>query len=166
MFLIVVGLYFLLSGGVGVHEKFVSLDEVVSDTPVTTSTQPVAVDAMVEFVVSNEMSVWFNDPRTFLASTDLGAGMFALTPVDVEHLTTYSVVFSENNNSFAVGLLVEPIAQARRDAELYLQSMLGVEQRELLCLLDVYVGVPYTVNEFYSGQNLGLSFCPGSVQLD
>lgn len=68
------------------------------------------------------------------------------------------------DGSVTVSLLSEPIGTARLAAEEKLRSFFPLSNDQL-CSLDVIVGVPNYVNSTYSGNNLGLSFCPGSTPL-
>ena len=75
----------------------------------------------------------------------------------------YDIVYG-TDSSITVSLLKEPLGQARLLAETKLRTLIPVSDAAL-CTLDVTVGVPYGVNQFYAGQNLGLSFCPNAVSL-
>ncbi|KND49485.1 MAG: hypothetical protein AB203_00170 [Parcubacteria bacterium C7867-008] len=77
--------------------------------------------------------------------------------------TDFSISYDENDYSFNVVLLTEPLSKSRRTAEQFLLSRLGVTQAQL-CLLKSYVGVPAFVNETFEG-NLGYSFCAKSTKL-
>jgi len=109
-------------------------------------------------------AVLMSDPREIEETSAMGSGIFSLTTLENINPYSFGVIFNETNGSFAIGLEKEPIAQARRDAEAYMKRTLGVSEEDM-CLLNIFVGVPFRVNEFYSGKNLGLSFCPGSVSL-
>lgn len=76
----------------------------------------------------------------------------------------YVIEYIAATHYFNIGLYAEPIGQVRRDAEQYLLTTLGVSQ-DAACALKYMVSVPDKVNSYYSGQNLGFSFCPGAVQL-
>ena len=76
----------------------------------------------------------------------------------------YVIEFTDTADIFMIGLFQEPIAQSRKKAEQYLMEHLGISQSQM-CELQYMVTVPADINEFYSGQNLGFSFCPGSVQI-
>lgn len=77
--------------------------------------------------------------------------------------TDYSIVYG-TDSSLSIGLLAEPLSQARLHAEAALRKLIPVSNSEL-CALSFTVMVPQNVNDQYAGQNLGLSFCPGAVQL-
>lgn len=74
----------------------------------------------------------------------------------------YIILYIAETQFFNVALLKEPISTSRKNAEQYLLEHLGVS-KEQLCQLDYMVSVPYTVNEFYTSQSLGFSFCQGSI---
>jgi hypothetical protein len=76
----------------------------------------------------------------------------------------FNIFYNADTQSFTIGIAQEPIGQSRHEAEEFMLSALGIEQDQL-CALNYYVGVPYWVNEAYSGKNLGFSFCPGATPL-
>lgn len=76
----------------------------------------------------------------------------------------YVIEYIAQTHYFNIGLYQEPIGQARHDAEQYLLNTLGISQ-DAACALKYMVSVPDKVNSYYSGENLGFSFCPGAVQL-
>jgi len=45
-----------------------------------------------------------------------------------------------------------------------LMAKLGITE-DAMCQLNYMVSVPYWVNEYYAGESLGFSFCPGATQL-
>jgi len=77
----------------------------------------------------------------------------------------FSISYSQTDEFFTIVILNEPIAEVRKQAELFLKSRLGVGDAEM-CQLRYSFSVPYWVNEFYTGRELGFSFCPGSVSLE
>jgi hypothetical protein len=78
-------------------------------------------------------------------------------------VSDYSIVYG-TDSSVSIGLLAEPIGEARRHAEAQLRKLIPVTDQEL-CSLYITVMVAPDVNEDYSATNLGLSFCPGAVKL-
>ena len=76
----------------------------------------------------------------------------------------YAIDYIDTTDFFNIVLYQEPIVNSRRDAEQYLMQHLGISQDQM-CSLRYMVGVPYSVNEFYTATSLGFSFCPGSVQI-
>lgn len=75
----------------------------------------------------------------------------------------YDILYG-TDSSITIGLLKEPLGQSRADAEAKLRSVLGIPDAQI-CSLKVSVQVPYSINQFYAGQNLGLSFCRGATKL-
>lgn len=77
----------------------------------------------------------------------------------------FSVSYSRNQDFFTLVVLTEPITDTRKEAESFLMSRLGIGEQDM-CQLHYSFSAPYWVNEFYAGQELGFSFCPGSVSLE
>lgn len=77
----------------------------------------------------------------------------------------YVISYFEDSGVFAVGIYKEPIAESRELAASFLMRKLNLSAEDL-CTLNVQVTVPHWVNEFLAGQDLGFSFCPGSVPLE
>lgn len=75
---------------------------------------------------------------------------------------TYIIQYTAETQFFNISLLSEPISDVRKNAEQYLLNQLGIS-RDQLCTLNYSVSVPYFVNEYYTSQSLGFSFCNGSV---
>jgi hypothetical protein len=78
--------------------------------------------------------------------------------------TGYDIIYFPSQSYFDISILSEPIGKNRLTAETALVSKLGLSKSQL-CKLDVGVYVQVGVNDQYPGQNLGLSFCPGAIQL-
>lgn len=76
----------------------------------------------------------------------------------------YLITYIDSTQYFNIGLLQEPIGTTRIQVEQYLMSKLGISQGQM-CRLQYMLSVPNSVNQSYSGTNLGFSFCPGAVQL-
>jgi len=143
-----------------------SVDDVPTRLPINAG-QPIdQYDTSLKLLAieTPQGTVSMDDPRQMEETSAMGSGIFSLTTLDNTNPYNFGIIFNEKNGSFAIGLEKEPIAQARLDAEAYIQRALGISKEDM-CLLNVFVGVPYSVNEFFSGKNLGLSFCPGSVSL-
>ncbi len=76
----------------------------------------------------------------------------------------YNILYVAADQSFTIALTREPLRDSRLGAEHALQASLGIPQADM-CSLRYTVLVPYSVNQFYSGQNLGFSFCPDATPL-
>lgn len=96
----------------------------------------------------------------------MSPGRYQLQAADAdEFFPDFSITFNESNDSFAISLNREPISETRVAAEQFLLNTLALGEQEL-CTINSYIGVAVDINPFFSGQNLGFSFCPGSVSLE
>ncbi len=77
---------------------------------------------------------------------------------------SFQIYFDDIDKSFTVSLLQEPLRSSRINAEQALLKRLDVQKNDL-CNMNIIVNTPSFVSEEYSGNNLGLSFCPGAVAL-
>lgn len=84
--------------------------------------------------------------------------------VGISRASQFSIVYFESENAFAITLLSLPLSSARSTAEENLLQQLGIAAQDA-CALAISVSVPYTIDDDYSGRELGLSFCPGAVPL-
>lgn len=100
-----------------------------------------------------------NRPQT----KSVGDGAYVLES-DKSGTRSHSITYAEFDNSYAIALYTFPLSSARIAAENELRSILQIDDASI-CRLSITVAVPMGVSETYAGQNLGLSFCPGSVQL-
>lgn len=75
----------------------------------------------------------------------------------------FDIVYG-TDSSISIGLFKEPLGATRLEAESALRQLLKLPT-ESICALYVSVAVPNSVNQFYAGKNLGLSFCPGATAL-
>lgn len=78
--------------------------------------------------------------------------------------SAYHILYMPEDSYFLISLYEEPLGEVRRRAEAELRSTLRLSDAAL-CSLNAEVLTTIDVNEQYSGQNLGLSFCAGSVVL-
>ncbi len=76
----------------------------------------------------------------------------------------YIVVYFAKDQSFNITLLAEPLGDVRKAMEADLLQRLAVSEFNA-CSLRYVVLVPYAISTFYSGKNLGFSFCPQATQL-
>lgn len=82
----------------------------------------------------------------------------------VKSAAPYNILYVAADQSFTVALIEEPIGSARLEAEAALEASLGITETQM-CNLRYAVLVPASVNTYYSGRNLGFSFCPGAEAL-
>jgi hypothetical protein len=80
------------------------------------------------------------------------------------NMADFQILYYPQNSGFLITLFTEPLGQTRLEAEQSLKQKLGLSESQL-CTLTVQVSVPDDVSDTYSGENLGLSFCPGAVAL-
>ena len=78
--------------------------------------------------------------------------------------TDFQIIYTASDQSFHIGLLNEPLKNARLEAEQFLQTRLGISQAQM-CNLYYYVETTAAISPIYDNKNLGFSFCPGAVQL-
>ena len=76
----------------------------------------------------------------------------------------YVITYIGATQYFNIALLQEPIGTVREEMEQYLMTHLGIPQSQM-CRLNYMVSVPDYINSFYSGKNLGFSFCPDATVL-
>ena len=95
---------------------------------------------------------------------DIGDGMYSLNGTRSNPQANFSLVYSNIDNSYSIAILAEPVAGNRIEASKYFLELLQTDEATA-CTLNVYMGTVAAINENLSGKNLGLSFCPGSMQL-
>lgn len=77
---------------------------------------------------------------------------------------SFAITYIADTDFFNVSLMQTPIKDARRRAEVYLMSTLGLKEDEM-CALRYSVAAPAFVDEAYSGTDLRFSFCADAVPL-
>ncbi len=82
-----------------------------------------------------------------------------------EDPSTYDIFYNEPTGILFISLYKEPLSFSRALAERALTGTLPLSKEEM-CTLQVKVTTNAYVNPIYDGLNLGLSFCPGSVELE
>lgn len=97
---------------------------------------------------------------------DLGDGdTYVVTGGLNEVDPAYAITYFASYDFYQISLNQEPLAEVRKTAEAELQTTLGVDNATL-CGLEVSVRTKVDVSQFFAGQELGISFCPGSVALE
>ena len=94
----------------------------------------------------------------------VGDDIYILRDTAASATASFAIVYTTNDSAFTISLRKEPLGETRVLAEEALMRYLGVT-RDRLCDLLIFVGVARDVNEFYAGQELGVSNCSGSQQL-
>lgn len=96
-------------------------------------------------------TVTFDDQNYLFAESVAGEGSF-------------QILFQTIDGSYLLSLESEPLREARAKGEAALLGTLGVTKDEA-CQLKIRVGTSFDVNELYGAKDVGLSFCPGSIEL-
>ncbi len=104
------------------------------------------------------------NPGRYLLAGSTGYCLANGTCPSAASTTDFSISYTTSDSFFNVVLLKEPLGPVREEAQTFLVKTLGIPQTQL-CSINYYVGTPYYVNQFYSGTNLGFSFCPGATEL-
>lgn len=104
------------------------------------------------------------NPSQLKNFTDVGADVYVSDERQLGQNVGFSVAYFKEDNSFAIAISGKPTDEYRKRASEYLVESLQISKEDA-CRLKVYVGVTFDDNPNLSGKNLGLSFCPGSVQL-
>lgn len=93
-----------------------------------------------------------------------GNGLYSLEEKLYLEARGFSILYSENNNSYIISITKLPLAVYRNNAEDYFLDLLKID-KESACKMNIYVGTPASVSNAHSGRNLGLSFCPGNERI-
>jgi hypothetical protein len=132
-------------------------------TDFNTSVVPVeSIDTVT--IPTEQGSVQTTDITKLPEIKSIGDGTYSLDGTRSDKNAGFSLVYYKSDNSYAIAILNEPIAQNRIAASKYLLELLQISEADA-CKLNVYIGTIYSVNQQLAGQNLGLSFCPGAIQL-
>ncbi len=75
----------------------------------------------------------------------------------------YAIYFYTGTGLISIDIFSEPLGSVRFLAEQALATTLGLPTDQI-CFLDIVVSTNRYVNEQFAGVDLGLSFCPGSIQ--
>lgn len=160
-----IGVYFLLQAfsdtdSVGVYSELPRDIEVErsNNDDFSNLTNTVLIET-----VAGEVTI--NNPLQVTTVFQMSDGLYNLPPLETYTSRTFNVIYNENNQSFAVALLKEPLVDARYDAQQYMMQTLGISAQDL-CKLNVYVGVSVGTNELYSGLPLGFPGCQGALPLE
>lgn len=141
-----------------------------SSNATSSAVQTMSIANQVGTVVTNDFinnGITIPDPSNpgnYLLAGNFGCVADATTHCQAAPADNFSVYYNGTPNSFTITLTQEPMGQARLDMEQFMLRTLGVTQSEM-CNLNYYVGVRSSLNEQYSGENLGFSFCPGATAL-
>lgn len=98
------------------------------------------------------------------ASTSEYIGDYYSFPVGNATSAPFRITYTAKDQFFQVTINDNPLGGVRQQAERYLITMLGIEQKTA-CFLKHSVGVPNWRSTTYSGKNLEFSFCSNAVLL-
>jgi hypothetical protein len=104
---------------------------------------------------------FMEDADTYELSDD---GIYVIGEKDESIGDNYKIYYHDFDGSIIVSLRSIPLATVRVLAEVELKKTTGLIESQL-CDMNIVVNTPRDVSESYSGRDLGLSFCPGSVSL-
>lgn len=157
---IIIGIVVLLLLGAGIWYAIILSKKnqpVPTEEPVERVSQSVTYSATTNSDTYKE--VRYLDPMTKAISTPDEFGNVLLAE-DKEYMIEY---FSKDE-VFNITLLGADLLKARVAAQGKLFEILGISKEDA-CKIKTNVGAPFSVNEELSGKNLGLSFCPNSIDL-
>ncbi|MBP6946335.1 MAG: hypothetical protein KBC74_00990 [Candidatus Pacebacteria bacterium] len=144
--------------------------QVGSNTPVVGNTRKPSQNTL-EIASSNDGSIFVRDftKDIGVASTTPPSSFLSWFPNSEVATTsaesTYEIFYSPEGTFFIVVILKEPIGEVRRSATKNLIEKLGISNADV-CTLVADVNIPYFVNEFYSGKNLGFPGCSGAEKFE
>ena len=147
--------------GIYTAQKPVPVPVIVTPLPNATTT-PITVNGVQ--VVTPEGKVTIADIRTLSGVADVGENMYHLEGTQNDIGAGFAILYSAADSSFSVAIEKTPISLYRERASRYFLQLFHVSESDA-CKLHVLVGVPAEIDSKLAGQNLGLSFCPGSITL-
>lgn len=145
----------------------------VENPIVTTATTSVSGTGMIVASASGgsiHTSDFINDPVT--VKDPINSGYYyigyhmnegVLDPTATDN-PPYIIAYISATQYFNITLLQESIGAVRAEAEQYLMTRLSISQSQM-CQLNYMVSVPWSVNQQFSGESLGFSFCTGATLL-
>lgn len=101
------------------------------------------------------------DVSTLPHATSPDEGFYHFHGSENDSSAPFSILYSELDNSFSIAIELEPIAENHELASQYFLELLEISEVDA-CKLNVFVGVPYSVNSKYQGRDLGLTYCAPS----
>jgi hypothetical protein len=118
----------------------------------------------IEITVDNGEVVTIDNIIKKSEAVSIGESMYSISGESYIEPKQYSLVFNQENNSFAISLDSVPLDVARQQASDDILTLLNISITEA-CSLNMYVGVSFALDRVFSGQNLGLSYCPDAITL-
>jgi hypothetical protein len=146
-----------------VHEE-IPLPDTLAGNTLTLSTKDGKQIPVKNFLLNGTTVADVVNPGFYVLAGKLGYCLADGTCLSGAPTTQFFIWYNVHSQFFYIILLERPLGAARRAAELFLQESLKVVESDL-CRLNYTVGVPLRVDAGFSGQELGLSFCPGNEYL-
>jgi hypothetical protein len=138
--------------------------------------EAVSVDEREPLVKSNliEGKIFISDrernPYVLNASfnqtdvTELDKGFFQLFKAEDPESESFDIFYDEPSGSITVFLYKEPLRDGQYKVTDLLLKKLNTS-KDIICTLDISVITNEYVNKTYAGVDLGLSVCPGHIEL-
>ncbi len=153
----------LMFAGVGIF--LIALALIITIKSLTQSSLEDGNSDMIDLTTQSDgVGVPAKNPVNSTNFANIGAGVYVSDERQLGADVGYSMTYFVEDNSFAIDISGKPLAAYREKASNYLLNTLQISEEEA-CQLHVYVGVSHATDPQRSGKNLGLSFCPGGVEL-
>ncbi len=120
--------------------------------------RPESEDPYTTLIPTDAGVIEIFDIRTLPEVTKPGEGFYHLRGEVGDPDAPFSLLYSEIDNSFSIAIENEPIALNHELASRYFSQLLQISDVDA-CKLNVYIGVPYSVNPDYQGRRFDLTFC-------
>lgn len=118
-----------------------------------------------ERVVATEKGeVRMRDVRTLAYAVPIGEGMYSYRGTAQQPDSGFDITYSERNDSFAISIFQRPLEQYHEYASRYFLEMTELNETDA-CKLNVFVSVPYDVNEDFAGRDFNLAYCADAVTM-
>lgn len=118
----------------------------------------------LEIVGNDGDTVRVRDVRALRETDGIGSGNYVVGGVDAGGIKPYELLYFESDGSYLIALEEEPLRDAREAGERELLQTLEISEKDA-CNLQIRVSTSLHVSQTYGAKELGLSFCPGSIEL-
>ncbi len=112
-------------------------------------------------IVKNQLSVTTADKKNILMTNIYGRALvtYPENGVGFARTSSYEMSYYPKDDGFIITLLDPNVESARTIAEQDFLKILNITATDA-CALKVSMGVPFSVNEEYSGKELSFHYCP------
>lgn len=142
-------------------------DKTETTSPGAGGLPPVVLSTSTQPIVPSGEKVDIGTSRGIVSVKNFYKNRLPLTPdqdsVFFASTEDYNILYFARDSSFSIGLLRKPVQEARGKAEKAFLDALKISKEDA-CKLDVYLGVPVSVDGDFAGRDYRLSFCPNGVQ--